>query len=73
MLNFFERVAKLERIINVSNLQMGSLHSKDGGGFKKNYAYAPQESVGVKCVATTFFSRDPKTAPVVTDKTKKGK
>jgi type IV pilus assembly protein PilO len=73
MLNFFERVARLERIINVSNMQMGSLHSKDGGGFKKNYTYTPQESVGVKCVATTFFSRDAKVAPVAADKTKKGK
>ena len=62
MLNFYERVAKLERIINVSNMQMGSLTSKDGGGFKKNYEYSPRESVGAKCVATTFFSRDPKPA-----------
>ena len=73
MLSFFERVAKLERIINVSNMQMGSLHSKDGGGFKKNYVYTPEESIGVKCVATTFFSRDAKTAPVEADTTKKGK
>jgi len=60
MLNFFERVAKLERIINIGNMQMGALKSKDGGGFKKGYEYSPQESVGAKCVATTFFSRDPK-------------
>jgi hypothetical protein len=54
-------------------MQMGSLHAKDGGGFKKNYTYNPLESVGVKCVATTFFSRDAKVAPVAADKTKKGK
>jgi len=59
MLNFYDRVAKLERIINVSNMQMGSLKE---GGFKKGYEYNPRESVGAKCVATTFFSRDPKMA-----------
>jgi type IV pilus assembly protein PilO len=63
MLNFFERVSRLERIINVNNMQMGALDAKGGGGFKKNYQYAPQESVGAKCVATTFFSRDAKSAP----------
>jgi type IV pilus assembly protein PilO len=73
MLTFFERVARLERIINVSNMQMGSLNSKDGGGFKKNYVYTPLESVGVKCVATTFFSRDSRPVPISADKAKKGK
>jgi type IV pilus assembly protein PilO len=63
VLNFFERVGKLERIINVNGMQMGSLKSKDSSGFKKNYEYNPMESVGVKCVATTFFSHDPKAAP----------
>jgi type IV pilus assembly protein PilO len=67
MLNFFERVARLERIININNVSMGALHSKDGGTFKKNYQYAPQESVGAKCVATTFFSRDSKPAAPATN------
>lgn len=71
MLNFFERVARLERIINVSDMQMGSLNSKDGGSFKKGYQYAPHESVGARCVATTFFSRDPKSAPPEPAKGKK--
>jgi type IV pilus assembly protein PilO len=62
MLNFYERVAKLERIINVSNMQMGGLRSKDSN-MKKGYEYNPRETVAAKCVATTFFSRDPKTAP----------
>jgi hypothetical protein len=44
-------------------MQMGSLRGKDGGGLKKSYEYAPQESVAAKCVATTFFSHDPKSAP----------
>jgi type IV pilus assembly protein PilO len=61
MLNFFERVAKLERIINIGNIQMGSLGAD--GGMKKGYQYAPHESVGAKCVATTFFSREASSTP----------
>jgi type IV pilus assembly protein PilO len=68
MLNFFERVAKLERIINIGTIQMGSLTRE--GGFRKGYQYAPQESVGAKCVATTFFSREAGAAP---EPTKGGK
>jgi hypothetical protein len=60
VLNFYERVAKLERIINVSNMAMGGLKAKDAGTFRRGYEYAPHESVGARCVATTFFSRDPK-------------
>jgi len=56
MLTFFERVGKLERIINVSNLEMGALRNETG--FRKGYQYGPHESVGAKVVATTFFSRD---------------
>ena len=60
VLNFYERVAKLERIINVSNMAMGGLKARDAAAFRRNYPYDPNESVGAKCVATTFFSRDPK-------------
>lgn len=58
MLNFFERVSKLERIINVSNVQIGAIK---GGDIKqkKAYQYAARESVVSTCVATTFFSHDP--------------
>jgi type IV pilus assembly protein PilO len=59
MLNFFERVAKLERIINIGNISMGGLNGKEGG-FRKAYQYSPLESVGARCTATTFFSRDAK-------------
>jgi type IV pilus assembly protein PilO len=61
VLNFFERVSKLERIINISNLQLDSLKGDTKGG--RGYRYAPQETVVGRCTATTFFSREPQTAP----------
>jgi type IV pilus assembly protein PilO len=58
VLNFFERVAKLERIINVNNLLMASTKKPQGARAKKTYQYAPNESVIATCVANTFFSHD---------------
>jgi type IV pilus assembly protein PilO len=60
VLNFFDRVSKLERIIDISNLQLNSLKGDSKGG---RYRYAPQETVVGLCTATTFFSREPQTAP----------
>jgi type IV pilus assembly protein PilO len=56
VLNFFDRVAHLERIINVSNLAMASVKKPTDAKPKHTYDYAPHESVVVTCVATTFFS-----------------
>jgi type IV pilus assembly protein PilO len=56
VLNFFDRVAKLERIINVSNLQLGAVRGE--GKLGHGYEYAPQETVVATCTATTFFSHD---------------
>ncbi len=58
VLNFFERVSKLERIINVSNLLMATVQKPGPAKAKKKYSYAPGESVVATCVATTFFSHD---------------
>ncbi len=58
LLRFFENVAHLDRIINVSGLKMASLRKASDAGVKKQYQYAPSETVVVSCVATTFFSRD---------------
>ncbi|HYH01185.1 MAG TPA: type 4a pilus biogenesis protein PilO [Terriglobales bacterium] len=57
MLNFFDRVSKLERIINISNLQVGAVKGGDVKG-KKTYHYGPRESVISTCMATTFFSHE---------------
>jgi type IV pilus assembly protein PilO len=66
MLRFFEDVAHLDRIINVASLKMASLRRPQASGVKKQYQYAPGETVAVTCVATTFFSHEnaPAAAPV---------
>ncbi len=56
--NFFDRVARLERIINIGNLQLNALAKGRG-----KYQYAPQETVLGTCTATTFFSHDAPAAP----------
>jgi type IV pilus assembly protein PilO len=58
MLNFFDRVSKLERIVNVSDLLVASTRHPSDAGTKHTYQYAPNESVVATCTATTFFSHD---------------
>lgn len=58
MLNFFDRVGKLERIVNVSNLLVATTRKPTDAKAKKMYQYAPNESVVATCKATTFFSHD---------------
>jgi type IV pilus assembly protein PilO len=61
VLNFFDRVSKLERIVNVSNLLVASTKKPSDAKAKHTYQYAPSESIVATCQATTFFSHD--TAP----------
>src|ERR1700739_1130385 len=58
MLNFFDRVGKLERIVNVSGLLVASTRKPADAKTKKTYQYAPNESVGATCTATTLSSHD---------------
>jgi len=58
MLNFFDRVGKLERIVNVSGLTVASTKKPQEAHAKNTYQYAPNESVVATCTATTFFSHD---------------
>jgi type IV pilus assembly protein PilO len=58
MLNFFDRVGKLERIVNISGLVVGSTRNPQAAKAKHAYNYAPNESVVATCTATTFFSHD---------------
>ena len=58
MLNFFDHVAKLERIVNVSNLLVANVKKGSDAKAKHTYQYAPNESVVATCLATTFFSHD---------------
>jgi Tfp pilus assembly protein PilO len=58
MLNFFDRVGKLERIVNVSALQVATVKKASDAKVKHMYQYAPNESVAASFVATTFYSHD---------------
>lgn len=71
MMNFFDRVSKLERIVNVSNLLVANSKKPADAKPKHNYQYAANESVVATCLATTFFSHD--TQPAATAATAKGR
>ena len=65
MLNFFDRVGKLERIVNVSGLLVSTTRKPTDAKARKTYQYAPNESIVATCTATTFFSHnlDPAATP----------
>ena len=58
MLNFFDRVSKLERIVNVSGLLVANTKNASDAKVKHTYQYAPNESVAASFTATTFFSHN---------------
>ncbi len=58
MLGFFERLTKVERIVNVSNLLVASTRKPSDAHARHSYQYAPGESVVATCLATTYFSHD---------------
>src|SRR3989454_4957455 len=58
MLSFFDRVGKLERIVNVSGLLVATTKKPTEAKAKHVYQYAPNESVVATFTATTFFSHD---------------
>lgn len=64
MLNFFDRVGKLERIVNIGSLLLSTTKNPQGAKTKHAYQYAPNESVVATCTATTFFSHDLQAPPV---------
>jgi len=72
VVNFYDRLQKLERIVNVSGLTMGSLK---GGkpGVKRAYAWSPNETVGANCLLTTFYSNPKDVAASAAAKGKKVK
>jgi type IV pilus assembly protein PilO len=58
VLAFFNKMARLERIVNVSNLQMANLKNPGEAKVRRKYTYAPSETVVASCTATTYFSRE---------------
>lgn len=73
VLNFFDRVSKLERIVNVSNLLIATPKKGADAKVKRTYQYAANESVVATCVASTFFSHDTTPAPSTPAKGKGGR
>jgi type IV pilus assembly protein PilO len=74
MLNFFDRLTKVERIVNVTNLSVASVHRTGPAHVKHTYMYNPSETIVATCLTTTYFSHDlepgaaPQPAPPVKKK-----
>jgi type IV pilus assembly protein PilO len=58
MLNYFDRISKLERIVNISDLLVATTKQASQAKVKHTYQYAPNESVVASFTATTYFSHD---------------
>lgn len=58
MLGFFDRLTKVERIVNVTNLAVASTKKPSDAKARHTYQYAPGESVVATCLSTTYFSHD---------------
>lgn len=58
MLNFFDRLAREQRIVSVANLAMGP----PAGGGMGTYIVLPSETVGANCAVITYFNK-PVAAP----------
>lgn len=58
MLSFFDRLTKVERIVNVGNLLVASVRKTAEAKVKHTYQYAPSETVVATCLTTTYFSHD---------------
>lgn len=66
VLNFFQRVSELERIITIDNLQVAGAKNASAAKVKNTYTYAPGETIVASCTATTFFSHDQDTSAAAT-------
>ena len=58
MIGFFDRLSKVERITNVTNLLVASPKKSGDAKVKHSYQLAPGESIVATCLTTTYFSRD---------------
>src|SRR5258708_14609810 len=56
MLNFFDRVGKLDRIVNISGLLVSTTKNPSAAKAKHTYQYAPNETVAPTSTTTPFFS-----------------
>lgn len=58
VLTFFDRVSKLERIVNIGGLMVSTTKNPTGAKAKHTYQYSPNESIVATFTATTYFSRN---------------
>jgi Tfp pilus assembly protein PilO len=58
VLNFFDRISKLDRIVNISNVLVSTTRNPTMAKVKHTYQYAPNESIVANFTATTYFSHD---------------
>jgi len=55
VLQFYDRLGRMERIVNVSDLRMGGTQSKRSIG-QRPFVHSPSTTVAAICRVTTFFS-----------------
>src|SRR5215467_8911689 len=72
VLNFFDQVGKLERIVNISNVLIASTKKPSEAKAKHTYQYAANESIVATCQASTFFTHDTTPASAVPARGGKG-
>ena len=53
MVNFFDRLAREQRIVSVASIDLG----RPAGGGMGSYEVSPNETVGANCVVTTYYNR----------------
>jgi len=70
--DFCQRISELERIVNISNMQMGNTKSGSAAKVKTSYTYNASETVLASCVASTFFSHEPDESPAPATPAKPG-
>ena len=58
MVNFFDRLAREQRIVSVTSIDLGP--ASGGGG---NYKISKEETVGANTVVTTYYNRPAPAAP----------
>jgi type IV pilus assembly protein PilO len=58
VMQFFDRLAKMSRIANVTNLAMGVAGKGGVRGVTRPYKYDPNETVVASCTATAFYGRE---------------
>ncbi len=56
VLDFYQRLAQLERIVNVSNVAMATTKAPGPSKVRRTYPYQPNETVVTSFTATTFYS-----------------